>query len=270
MFKRFKLSNIKITKEHKNFFTQNGYILFSNIFKLSEIKKLDQSIEYFADKDWHNIMNPDRIEFLMAQSSSQFNKLKSQNDKIDFVKKAKDTAFLYKSYLLDIRVKTILIGLTNQKFVGLMTHVIFKHAGSKFSKSSWFPHQDNSYAQMQKNCYITTNLFVDNANKKNGTIYCYPGSHKVGLKDYKKYISFHAKSSRKPGNKTLMKLDENNRIDVNVKKGDYLLMNGNLVHGSYANTSKNNSRHLLSFNYGVEGKKFNSGITAQRKAIKFT
>ena len=44
-------------------------------------------------------------------------------------------------------------------------------------------------------------------------------------------------------------------------------MNGNLVHGSYPNLSKRNSRHLISFNYGIKGNSFVSGKTAQRISV---
>lgn len=269
MFKRFYIRSAIIKKEHINFYKDNGFIIFGKIFKEKELNLLNSSIEFFADDAWHNIMNPDRVEFLLSQSFEKLKKLKNQNDKILFIQKALATSNLYKSYLLDFRIKKILNKLLNAEVVGLMSHVIFKHKNSKFSKMAWFPHQDNSYAQMPKNAYITTNLFIHNANKRNGTLYIYPGSHKVGLKNYEKYRGFHAKSNNKPGNKTLMPLKEENRLDLIVKRGDFLLMNGNLVHGSYPNLSKTLSRHLLSFNYGIAGKKFFPGITAQRKAIKF-
>ena len=153
--------------------------------------------------------------------------------------------------------------------VGLMSHVIFKHQNSKFSKMSWVPHQDNSYPCMANNCYITANLFISDAFKENGCLYLYPGTHKYGLIKFKNFLSYHAKTKHKPGNRVLTKLNDENKIDLSVKAGDFLIMNGNLIHGSYPNLSKKYPRHLLSFNYGVVGKKFLPGYTAQRKAIKF-
>ena len=259
--------NNRVTKLHKQFYKKNGYIVFRKVFSRKETKILDKSICEFADESWHNIMNPDRIEFLLAHGSKKLNSFKSNEEKIKFIQKANFTSNLYRSYLIDQRVKKILKGVTGRSVNGLMTHVIFKHKKSKFSNMSWVPHQDNSYAQMENDMYITSNLFIHKANKNNGCLYLYPGSHKFGLLKFKSYYSYHAKLGQKPGNRIKKFISEKNKVDLEIKAGDFLVMNGNLVHGSYPNLSKKLSRHLLSFNYGVVGKKFIPGKTAKRKAF---
>ncbi len=261
---------LNVTKEHKQFYNQNGYIVFRNMFTKYEMKTLDKNISYFAGKDWHNIMNPDRLEFLLSQSNDQFKKIKKLSDRIEFIQKATDTSNLFKSYLIDKRVKNVLEKLLINKFAGLMTHVIFKHANTKYAKLGWVPHQDNSYAQMKDGAYVTTNLFIHKNTKENGCLYLFPGSHKLGLVNFKKYFSYHAKSDQKPGNRVGFDLKKFNKIDLETRAGDYLIMNGNLIHGSYGNYSKSFSRHMLSFNYGVLGKKFNPGITAKRRSTHFS
>ncbi len=264
----FKLNkSFQITKKHSDYYHENGFIVFRNAFNKSEMSKLDNSISYFSDKEWHNIMNPDRAEFLVGQCIEKINKIKKFNEKINFIEKAIETASFYRSYLINKRVKKLLEKLIGKKFVGLMTQVIFKHANTKYAKLGWVPHQDNSYAKMKDHSYVTTNLFIHKATKKNGCLYLFPGTHKNGLVDFKKYYSYHAKTGQKPGNRVKMMLSEDNKIDLEVQAGDYLIMNGNLVHGSYKNNSKKNSRHLISFNYGVKGENFFPGITAKRKAI---
>ena len=258
-----------ISKEFKSFYNDNGYLVLRDVFEKSEAKKLDKSISKFADKEWHNIMNPDRIEFLISQSAEKFNKFKNQNDKIKFIEDAIETSNLFRSYLIDKRIEKILFGLIGKKVNGLMSHVIFKHKKSKFSKMSWVPHQDNSYAKMKNHSYVTVNLFIQKAIKENGCLYIYPKSHKFGLLKSEEYFSYHAKSSQKPGNRVLTSFNDNEKVDLIVKPGDLLIMNGNLIHGSYPNISKKLSRHLLSFNYGVVGEKFSPGYTAKRKVIHF-
>ena len=266
----FKLNNsFHITKEHSNYYNKNGFIVFRNAFSKKEMRELDQSISSFSDKGWHNIMNPDRAEFLIGQSIEKISKIKNFNARINFIEKAINTASFYRSYLVSKRVKRILEKLIKKKFVGLMTQVIFKHANTKFAKLGWVPHQDNSYAKMKNHSYVTTNLFIHKATKKNGCLYLFPETHKKGLVNFKKYYSYHAKIGQKPGNRVDMMLTDKNKVDLEVQAGDYLIMNGNLVHGSYVNKSKKNSRHLLSFNYGVKGEYFFPGKTAKRKAINF-
>lgn len=267
MLKIFSLKNNNIRKEHINFYNNEGYLVLRNIFSKKEVKFLDNSIIDFADKDWHNIMNPDRIEFLLSQSISNFNEMKSFNLKVDYILKAKKTSKLFRSYLIDSRVKKILEKLTGKKIVGLMTHIIFKHANSKYAKLAWKPHQDNSYAKMKNNGYITTNLFINKCFKENGTLYLYPGSHKNGLLKSSEYFSYHARKNQNPGNRVKLKLSDLKKIDLKINAGDYLIMNGNLVHGSYGNFSRKHSRHLLSFNYGIKNLNFSPGYTARRQAI---
>lgn len=265
--KIFKLKQINLTKEHRNFFEKNGYIVFRNVFSKKEMEVLDESISKFSDTGWHNIMNPDRVEFLISQCYQKFKKFKTLSDKVSFFDEAKKTSDIYRSYLVDKRVKKLLNKLTGKQFVGLMTHVIFKHANTKYAKLAWVPHQDNSYAQMKNSSYVTTNLFIHKCFKENGCLYLYPGTHKFGLLNFKNFFSYSAKTNQNPGNRVDFKMDEKNKIDLELEVGDYLVMNGNLVHGSYSNNSKKYSRHLLSFNYGVKGEKFFPGVTAKREAI---
>ena len=269
MFK-LKIFNIKkkkpTPKALKKFYLKKGYLVIRGMFKPSEVKELDKSIIPFADYNWHNIMNPDRIEFLLSQCHSKFKKIKDQNLRIEFIEKALRTSTLYRSYLLDLRIKKLIKSVVNKQVNGLMTHVIFKHKKSKYAKMSWLPHQDNSYAQMKNHSYITANLFIHDAFKKNGCLYLYPGSHKNGLLKSEKNFSYWAKYDQRPGNRVISKKLKSS-IDLVVKKGDFLIMNGNLIHGSYPNISKNHSRHLLSFNYGVKGQPFTAGKTAKRQII---
>jgi phytanoyl-CoA hydroxylase len=269
--KIFKVNKSKIfLKEYKDYYDKNGYIILRNLFSKKEMDHLDKSISKYADSGWHNIMNPDRIEFLISQCHKKFLKKNGLLDKINYVSDLIETSDLFRAYLKDKRVVKILEKLKKKKFVGLMTHVIFKHAKSKYAKLGWVPHQDNSYAKMKNGSYITTNLFLHSANKDNGCLYLYPGSHKIGLVDSKSYYSYNASSSQKPGNRVKYDLNQFHKIDLQINKGDFLVMSGNLIHGSYGNYSKKLSRHMLSFNYGVKGEKFSPGITAKRKSISLT
>lgn len=268
--KIFKITNKLSSKiEYSKFYNKHGYVIIRNLFSKKEMRNLDKKISYFADDKWHNIMNPDRIEFLLSQSEKKLGKLKDLNERISFIEEAINTSKIFRSYLLDKRVKNLLEKIVKKKFVGLMTHVIFKHANTKYAKLGWVPHQDNSYAQMKSDSYVTTNLFIHNANKKNGCLYLYPGSHKKGLVNFKNFYSYHAKENQSPGNRVASSNLLKTKVDLEINQGDFLIMNGNLIHGSYGNYSKTLSRHMLSFNYGVVGKKFNPGITAKRKVISF-
>ena len=104
--------------------------------------------------------------------------------------------------------------------------------------------------------------------EKNGCLYLFPGSHKLGLLKNTERKSYLANS--KPGNTVKDKYNKSSKIDLLAKKGDLLIMVGECIHGSYGNFSKkNNNRHMISFNYGKKNSKFFPGRVAKRANIAF-
>lgn len=253
------------------FYKKNGFVIIRGLFKKKEYDYLDKKISKFSNKHWHNIMNPDRLDFLIAQSSEKINSQKTLIKKIEIIEEAAETAKKFRNFLIDKRVKECLEKTTKKKFNALMMHIIFKQARTKYAKQSWAEHQDNSYAKMKNEGFVTTNLFIHKTNKENGCIYIYPGSQKKGLYKFERKLGYDYDTSKKerPGNKTKINLSKFKRIDLNVNSGDFLIMNGNCVHGSYVNKSKTKSRHLISAGYGELNKKFNPGINAKRQRIYF-
>ena len=61
---------------------------------------------------------------------------------------------------------------------------------------------------------VTTNLFLHDANKKNGCLYLYPKSHKEGLINFKNYYSYTAKSSQNPGNRVILNLKISKKLTL--------------------------------------------------------
>ena len=77
---------------------------------------LDKSISQFADKDWHNIMNPDRPEFLAAQSEHLIKK-NSIVENVNLFERINNTSNLFRKYLLDKRIKNIVERLAKFKIM---------------------------------------------------------------------------------------------------------------------------------------------------------
>lgn len=142
--------------------------------------------------------------------------------------------------------------------------MIFKEKKTKYSLQSWMPHQDNSYPKNKNGEYITINIFMENSDMTNGTLYIYEKSHKNGIYDYDRRISYREKDS-KPGN--TVKMLNFKKKNLIFKKGDLLILHGNLVHGSHPNKSKTRSRPLYSVSYMPKGERFIPGLNAQRKIV---
>ena len=165
--------------------------------------------------------------------------------------------------MIDKKIKKTLEKIKKNKVHALMSQMIFKEKKTKYSKQSWLPHQDNSYSKNKNGEYITINIFMKNSNIRNGTLYIYEKSHKFGILKFEKKISYREKDN-KPGN-TVLNLPYKKK-DLNFRKGDLLVLHGNLIHGSYPNKS-NHSRPLYSVSYITKGEKFIPGLNAQRKIL---
>jgi len=155
--------------------------------------------------------------------------------------------------------------LQGEPVVGLMSQMLFKEAGTRYADQAWRPHQDNSYPQSPNAKYITTNMFLQPVDVENGTLYIYPGTHREPILPYEPNISYREQDGR-PGNE--VRIPEGyEKVDIVAEAGDVLVMNGNVIHGSYANRHRTRSRPLLSCSYISEGEPFVPGNTAKRMAI---
>lgn len=280
------------------FYKEMGYLVVPQVFTHEECDRINGVIRPFANQDFAALMNPDRPEYLLAQWTAcrygiqpsdespkigdivdkiegvfkEYSDLNQQADALGLSRAQLDQAYdatrFLRKVMMDPRQRDILETLQGREVVALMSQVLFKEAGTRFAREQgWKPHQDNSYPKNPNAQYITTNLFLADADRENGTLYMYPGSHKLGLLDSEETQSFREKKGSAPGNRTKMpEVWEHARYDVNFKKGDLLVLNGNTIHGSYPNLS-DRSRPLYSQSLISKGEYFVPGPNARRKEI---
>ena len=251
-------------KRVKKFFEANGYVVVNNIFNKQKCVNFLKLISKYADKDFAPILNPDRKEFLIPQIVHIFNKLKNLTDKAEIILNINNDCQYFRDVMYDKKIINVLEKIKNKKIFALMSQMLFKKAKTKYAKQAWKPHQDNSYPKNKNGEYITINIFLNKSTFKNGTMYVWEKSHKYGIFNFKKRISYRENNS-KPGN--LIQTRKRFLVrTLDFNKGDLLILNGNLVHGSYANKS-NISRPLFSVSYIPENEKFIAGKNAQRKIL---
>ncbi len=250
----------KIKKE----FQDNGYVIIKNFFSKKKCEFFLKKISKYADKNFSAILNPDRQEYLISQSVHLIEKEKYLGDKCDLVYDIKKDCKFFRKQILNKKILKILRSIKGRKVNGLMSQMLFKKSKTKSAKQSWLPHQDSSYVGNTKGEYITTNIFMHNANKLNGTLFIYEKSHLNGVLEFNKKISYREKNNR-PGN-LVKNLSKFKKKDLYFKKGDMLILHGDLIHGSYENKS-NRSRSLYSMSYIAEGEYFTAGLNARRKIL---
>ena len=199
-------------------------------------------------------------------------------EKVDKSENLKKVATMTKELISDSAIVEILSQLQQSNVSYLMSQMLYKQANTRYALQAWSPHQDNSYIDSDtpghpngfNTQYITTNLFLDEADLSNGTMYVYPGTHKVGKLPCNYQASYRETLGSNPGNFIEPKLyQEYRKVDCIFEIGSLLIMNGNLIHGSYANVSSK-SRPLLSVSYITAGSYFFKGNNARRKEHTLT
>jgi len=262
-----------ITDNQVEFYRENGYVIVNDVLSESECSNYMAQIRKHANKDFAAIMNPDRPEFLVAQSFVNLPDSTPLGEKVDFIEMCKVTSQMTWDIAAHPNAVKILEMIQKDRVSYLMSQMLFKEANSAYAPQAWAPHQDNAYPRNENfghrngftTQYITTNFFMEGADASNGTLYVYPGSHKEGLFDAAQRVSYREEKGSNPGNEISQEvLSRFKKVDCVFKKGDMLVLNGNCIHGSYPNESKTKSRPLLSVSYITAGEKFISGTNARR------
>ena len=178
-------------EDQKKFYEENGYVILEKIFSDSEADYFNRCVRRHANKSFAALINPDRYQSLLEQD---------ERPKSDItINEIQETSNLARSIMTDKRMVNLLNEFHNEKAVGLSSQFIFKEAYSDYCSQAWRPHQDNFYPKNKNAAYITLNWFLKDADKENGTIYCYPGTHKLGLLPAENNISFREKVGNNPG-----------------------------------------------------------------------
>ena len=245
--------------DNKDFYDKNGYVILEKIFSDDEAHFFNKCIRRHANKSFAALINPDRYESLLEQD---------ERPKSDItLEEIEETSALARSIMTDKRMVSLLDTFHGSKTIGLSSQFIFKEAYSDYSSQAWRPHQDNFYPKNKNAAYITLNWFLRDADKENGTIYCYPGSHKLGLLPAENNISFREKVGNNPGSECEIPDEfKNKKTDIIIPANSIVILNGNCIHGSYPNNSSR-SRPWFSSCYISEGEEFYIGKSSKREKI---
>ena len=158
-------TDLIIKQEQIEFYKENGYLIIHNILSNDEIKSYKKLIWVCANKNFAAIMNPDRFDFLISQCLELINDNWNLSDKLKFIKHCRKTASATFYIMSHPNAVYTLETLQGEKVVGLMSQMLFKKAGSVYAYQAWTPHQDNAYPRNKNGKYITTNFFLEDADK---------------------------------------------------------------------------------------------------------
>jgi ectoine hydroxylase-related dioxygenase (phytanoyl-CoA dioxygenase family) len=145
-------------------------------------------------------------------------------------------------WLIDTRINQWITAIEGSEPYAVQTMVYYKPAGSRGQAL----HQDQFYLRVQPGTCIAAWMALDRCDEENGCLEVVPGTHDLPVlctKDADLTVSFTGDTVDLPEGYA--------PVPVVMEAGDVLFFNGQLVHGSFPNTSKDRFRRALIGHYIV-------------------
>ena len=217
----------------KKIYDNSGFVIVRGLFYKDSISSLKKHLEDNLVSISKNLKGRN-ISFTKNKKINSIHKLSTFKE-IDHIKK-------------NNKLKKIVKKLIGGKVADFGSEVFLKPAVNSLEAP---PHQDNFYWCLSNPNALTIWIALENANKRNGAVYYYEGTHKLGLLE-------HA-PSRIPGLSQQLKYPLGMKnFKKNITKlypGDCVIHHSLTVHGSGVNRSSS-SRVGLTLRYASSPQKF--------------
>tara|TARA_Y200000002_G_scaffold374844_1_gene376208 strand:- start:367 stop:1116 length:750 start_codon:yes stop_codon:yes gene_type:complete len=197
-------------------FQKNGFCIIKNLFNRSEIRKISNEINIYIKSNLKKF-KPNEINFVNNKPNSVHN---FNNSKYLTALSSHRSIMIIAEHILQSKVKLKAMEyFAKPRKIGLPSPA----------------HQDNFYWCLKKNLGVVMWISLNQSSKKNGSVYYYKGSHKLGLLDHEP--SYAPGSSQKVTAKGIKKIKNVRRCFVSLEPGDCLVHHCLVVHGSEKNRS---------------------------------
>lgn len=143
-------------------------------------------------------------------------------------------------FMLDERINTWLTGLVGVEPLAVQTMLYFKPAGARGQAL----HQDNYYLRVQPGTCMAAWLALDRCDEANGCMQVVPGSH-----TWPTLCSVKADTTQSFTDVTVPLPEGTAATPVLMQPGDVLFFNGQIVHGSFPNSTSDRFRRALIGHY---------------------
>lgn len=221
-----------LTDQHKEAFERDGYVIVKGLFspeeaefykehytqmRLAENARMDKSFSTASESDplvkWPRLM------------------MMHRHDEVS------------RKWLLDERINQCLTGLLGREPFAVQTMFYFKPPHARGQAL----HQDNYYLRVQPGTCIAAWMAVDRCDTANGCLQVVPGSQEWPI-----LCTVKSDSTQSFTDVTVPIPEGQPVAPVIMDPGDVLFFNGQIVHGSFPNTSDDRFRRSLIAHY-IEG-----------------
>ncbi len=143
-------------------------------------------------------------------------------------------------WMLDERIGSAFRQLLGKEPLAVQTMLYFKPAGARGQAL----HQDQYYLRVQPGTCIAAWMALDDCDEENGCLQVVPGSHKLPI-----LCPIDADTSKSFTDVAVPLSADMQPEPVIMKAGDVFFFNGQVIHGSFPNTSANRFRRALIGHY---------------------
>jgi phytanoyl-CoA hydroxylase len=219
----------RLTDEEQSSFEREGYLIVKGLFSKEDLNAIDDNFEEISHRVIPGYFEPD----LSGEADDPLKRY----PRVMHPHRFNETV---KRYMLHRPVLDVLADLYGQEALAAQSMFYYKPPGSRGQAL----HQDNFYLQVEPGNCIAAWTAIDAANEENGGLLIVPKTSDYPLvcpdiADSKESFSTHYVKPPK----------DEKAIPVIMDRGDVLFFNGNLIHGSYRNKTKDQFRRAFICHY---------------------
>lgn len=213
----------------KEEFEKNGFLLVKGLFNPDQLQEIKEVFEQISKQTIPGYFEPELTE-------GGRDPLK-RYPRVMHPHRFHETA---KKYMLHPPVMDILADLYGEEALAAQSMYYYKPPGSRGQAL----HQDNFYLRVEPGNCIAAWTAIDATDEENGGLLVVPKTHQHEIvcpetADKKESFTTHYVKPPK----------EKKPIPIIMDRGDVLFFNGNLIHGSYRNKSKDRFRQSFICHY---------------------
>ena len=217
-------------------YQEQGYLVVSGLFSTAEVQHLID--HYMAMRQRETAAQNQSLSDVSSVGANDNDPLKTFPRLMQMHRR--DAASL--DWLLDTRLNACLTALLGREPYAVQTMLYFKPPGARGQAL----HQDQFYLRVQPGTCMAAWMALDDCDEENGCLQVAPGSHTWPV-----LCTVPADTTASFTDVTVDLPIGLRPVPVIMKAGDVLFFNGQLVHGSFPNTSLDRFRRSLIGHYIV-------------------
>ncbi len=218
-------------KELRDQYQANGYVIVEGLFDESEVvtyrdhyMRLREAGTYPGDTSGVDIGNDDPLKRYPRMIHMH------RWDQVSL------------DWLTDSRLNTVMTAVLGEEPYAVQTMLYFKPAGARGQAL----HQDQSYLNVKPGTCMAAWMALDPCDEENGCLQVVPGTHEIPV-----LCTEEADVNESFTDVTVPLPEGKEPVPVVMNPGDVLFFNGQLVHGSFPNSSAGRFRRALIGHYAV-------------------